>query len=453
MKFLNFLNSAVWGAPTLFIIFFTGLLLSLRTDFFQIRHLKKALFSIFAPKKSKSAHAMTPLQSASAALSATMGTGNIVGVAGAISLGGAGAVFWMWVSALFSMIVKFSEIVLAVRYRESLPDGSMCGGAMYYIKKALPYYLHFLSPIFAFCGMAAAFGIGNLAQINTLTGSVLSLCKEISPIVARSEFYIKLTVGAVCAALCAYVFKNDGRIGAFCEKIVPVMTVLYIFLTVGSILINLKSVPSVFKSIIEGAFSPAAVTGGAVGSVFTVMRFGMARGVFSNEAGLGTAPIAYACSDGDEITLGFFGIFEVFVDTVVVCTLTALTILCVGDVTYGADMSATLTLSSLVSVYGRGVIFVFCPIVCFLAFSSIIGWGLYGIKFASFLFGSKGKMVFLLLFCTACVVGAVFRADAVWTLSELLNGLMVLPNITALLMLSGKVAQITQKYDRQKKKD
>lgn len=444
MEILNKINSFVWGTPTLLLIFFTGVILTIRTNFFSLRHFGAAARQFFlGGKKSNGGTALTPLQSASTALSATMGTGNIVGVAGAIALGGPGAVFWMWVSALFCMTIKFAEIALAVRYRETNRDGSYIGGAMYYIKNALPHFFAPLATVFCICGVAAAFGVGNMTQINTMSASVSQFAKAIADISPRADFFIKLAVGIICAVACACVLKNDGTIGRFCEKVIPVMTVLYIGMTVGAIAINYAKLPSAVTQIFVGAFSPKGVTGGVVGSAFIGMRFGMSRGVFSNEAGLGTAPTAYACSDGDEVSLGLMGIMEVFVDTVVVCTLTALTLLCAGDITYGVDTASTLTLNALTSVYGKNIIFIFCPVVCFFAFSSTVGWGLYGTKFISFLLGDKSKNLFLVLFVIAMVPAAVFRADAVWVIAEILNGLMALPNITALLFLTNEVADIT----------
>ena len=455
MEILNKINAFVWGTPTLLLMFFTGFTLTLRTDFFQIRAFKAAIKTFFK-KGDKSGRdnqkkRLTPMQSASTALSATMGTGNIVGVAGAVALGGAGAVFWMWVSALLSMIIKFSEIALAVRYRETNPDGSYSGGVMYYIKNALPAYFAPLGKFFCICGAISAFGTGNLTQINTMSASVSQAARVLASLSPREDFFIKLSVGVLCAVLCGYILKSDGRTGQFCEKIIPVMTVLYITMTVGVIAVNFNKLPSVFLQIFKGAFDPKSVTGGAVGSAFISLRLGMSRGIFSNEAGLGTAPTAYACSDGDELSLGLMGIVEVFIDTIVVCTLTALTLLCVGGIDYGTDTASALTINALSTVYGKNVIFVFCPVVCFFAFSSVIGWGLYGAKFTAFLFGEDSKKGFLILFTLLMIPAAVFRPDAVWITAEILNGLMAVPNITALLFLTNEISDITHKFSVIKK--
>lgn len=448
MQILSKINSFIWGAPTILLIFFTGVIFTLRTNFFTIKNLRTAAKIFFKGDKKQNKTRLTPLQSASAALSATMGTGNIVGVAGAIALGGPGAVFWMWVSALFCMTIKFAEIVLAVRYRETNRDGSYIGGAMYYIKNALPRFFAPLATVFCICGVAAAFGVGNMTQINTMSASVSQLIRAVATVSPRVEFFVKLAVGIICAVMSAFVLKNDGSVGRFCEKIIPIMTVLYIGMTMGAIAVNYTKLPMAITQIFVGAFSPKGVTGGVIASAFVGVRFGMSRGVFSNEAGLGTAPTAYACSDGDETSLGLMGVMEVFIDTVVVCTLTALTLLCVGDITYGVDTAATLTLGALTSVYGKNIIFVFCPVVCFFAFSSTVGWGLYGTKFVSFLWGEKSRKPFLFLFIAAQIPSAVFRADAVWVIAEILNGFMALPNITALLLLTNEVAEVTYSYKR-----
>lgn len=441
--FLNKINSVVWGLPTIFLIFFTGVVLSLRTKFFQIRFLKTAIKTFFSPNKNDHGKKLSPFQAVSTALSATMGTGNIVGVAGAVALGGAGAVFWMWVAALFCMIIKFSEITLSVRFKEQSPDGTFVGGTMYYIKNALSKKFFPLATIFCVCGVIASFGIGNMVQINTISSTVSTLAKNIITLSPNNEFCIKLFVGVVCTALCIVILKNDLSIGRFCEKIMPIMTLLYVGITLTAITTNYKNVPFAFLQIVKGAFDSKSVTGGVIGSTFMAMRFGIARGVFSNEAGLGTAPIAYACSEGDEIQLGLLGIAEVFIDTIVVCTLTALTILCANDFRYGLTDSANLTFVALSSVLGNKIIFLFCPIVCFFAFSSVIGWGLYGTKFISFLFGPKAKAYFLFLFVGAIVPFSLFRSDTVWVLAEIFNGLMCLPNITAILLLRNQVVDIT----------
>lgn len=447
IEFLNKINSIVWGIPTLSLIFITGIILTVRTKFFQIRFFKGALKTFFNPPSTSKSKKMSPFQAVSTALSATMGTGNIVGVAGAMALGGPGAVFWMWIAAALCMIIKFSEIALSVRFKEKTQDDSFSGGAMYYIKNALPKKFLPLAIVFCICGAVSSFGIGNMVQINAISSCVGTFAKTFFNTSPQKDFYIKLIVGITCALLCSVILKNDLSIGRFCEKIMPIMTLLYVGITVIAIIINYKNIPFAFSQIFRGAFNTKSVTGGAIGSTFVAIRFGIARGVFSNEAGLGTAPIAYACSDGNEVQLGLLGIAEVFIDTIVVCTLTALTLLCAGNINYGVDSAANLTLDALSNVFGKNIILLFCPIVCFFAFSSVIGWGLYGTKFIQFLFGHKAKRYFLLLFITFIIPFSVFRADTVWVLAEIFNGLMCIPNITALLFLRNEVISITKNTD------
>lgn len=444
-EWLKAVNRAVWGAPLLLLLFFCGVILSIRTRFFQLRHSRDILKTLFKPPQGGG---ITPRQSLSCALAGTLGTGNIVGVAGAIALGGPGTVFWMWVCAVFSMIVKFAEIALSVRYRERMSDGTLVGGTMYVIKNALPRHFHFLSTLFAACGSVAAFGIGNLTQINTLSSGVLSMVRASGGLSAGAEVYIKLAVGVLCAVCLLAVLWSDAKIGAFCERLIPIATLLYFVMTAGVIFRYFYRLPQVFSNIFTAAFSPSAVTGGAVGSAFIGLRLGMSRGIFSNEAGMGTAPIAYSCAEGGEAELGLLGVFEVFVDTVVVCTLTALAILCVGGITYGQDQGATLTLSALVSVWGKGAVYAFCPALCLFAFSSTVGWGLYGARFVTFLLGAEAKKPFLVLFCLAALAGALFRADTVWLIAEILNGIMAIPNTMVLLLLSNDVADIAAYFGK-----
>ena len=428
------INKFVWGPPTLLLLLVTGIILTLRTHFFQIRGMGVAIRSLLSGHDTSDG--ITPLQSVSAALSGTLGTGNIVGVAGAIALGGPGAVFWMWVSAFFSMIIKYAEIVLSVHYRERLSDGTLAGGTMYVIKNALPHSYRFLATIFALFGVAAAFGVGNLTQINTLTASSVALLREYVLLHPDNEVYIKLAIGTLCAFLLFKALKSDRSTARFCERLIPIAALLYAVITLGAIIKNYRELPRVFAEIFTAAFSPRAVTGGAVGSAYVGLRVGIGRGIFSNEAGMGTAPIAYSCAGGTPRELGALGILEVFVDTVIVCTLTALTVLCVGDIPYGTDLGAALTLSALTAVWGRGVVLLFCPAVCLFAFSSTVGWGLYGTRFVGYLWGSRAVQIFKTIFPLACIAGALFRADTVWLAAEIFNGLMALPNTFVLLMLS-----------------
>ena len=447
-------NDFIWGVPAMACIIGVGLLLSVETRFIQIRKfgyaLKMTIGRIFK-KSEASSGAMTPFQSVCTALAATVGTGNIAGVAGAIAIGGPGAVFWIWISALLGMCTKFAEVTLAVHYREKNKHGDYVGGPMYYIKNGLSRRWHWLAYAFAFLGVFAVFGTGNATQVNTITTAINSALMNYKILDASSVGTFNLVLGIIIAILVgAILLGGIKRIGKVTEKLVPFMALLYVTLAVGVIVLNIDSVPEVFRSIFEGAFNPAAVTGGAVGYFFTSMKRGIARGIFSNEAGLGTGSIAHACADTDKpVQQGLFGIFEVFTDTILICTLTALTILCSGTaIQYGVDAGAELTISGFVSTYGNWVsIFTAIALCCF-AFSTILGWGLYGARCIEFIFGEKVIKPFMVVYSCIAIVGATADLGLIWGISETCNGLMAIPNLIALFLLSGKVAQLTRQHFR-----
>lgn len=372
-------NNFIWGVPAMICIIGVGLYLSIRTRFLQIRKfpyaIKTTIGRVFR-KREASDGAMTPFQAVCTALAATVGTGNIAGVAGAIAIGGPGAVFWMWISAALGMCTKFSEVTLAVHFRETNARGELIGGPMYYIKNGLGKNWRWLAALFSLFGVLTVFGTGNATQVNTITTAINSALLNYHLINEDAVSTSNLIIGIIIAILVATVLLGGvKRIGRVTEKLVPFMALIYIVLSLGVILLNLNRVPSVFASIVEGAFSPASVTGGVVGSFFLSMKKGVSRGIFSNEAGLGTGSIAHACADTKKpVKQGFFGIFEVFTDTIVICTLTALVILCSGTpVGYGEAAGAELTISGFTSTYGNWVsIFTAIALCCF-AFSTIIG--------------------------------------------------------------------------------
>ena len=447
-------NDFIWGVPAMACIIGVGLFLSVETRFIQIRKfgyaLKMTIGRIFK-KSEASSGAMTPFQSVCTALAATVGTGNIAGVAGAIAIGGPGAVFWMWISALLGMCTKFAEVTLAVHYREKNKHGDYVGGPMYYIKNGLSGRWHWLAYAFAFLGVFAVFGTGNATQVNTITTAINSALMNYKILDASSVGTFSLVLGIIIAILVGTILLGGiKRIGKVTEKLVPFMALLYVTLAVGVIVLNIDSVPEVFRSIFEGAFRPTAVTGGAVGYFFTSMKRGVARGIFSNEAGLGTGSIAHACADTDKpVQQGLFGIFEVFTDTILICTLTALTILCSETaIQYGVDAGAELTISGFVSTYGNWVsIFTAIALCCF-AFSTILGWGLYGARCIEFIFGEKVIKPFMVVYSCIAIIGATADLGLIWGISETCNGLMAIPNLIALFLLSGKVAQLTRQHFR-----
>ena len=445
-------NNFIWGVPAMICIIGVGLLLSVRTKFLQIRKfpyaMKQTIGKIF-DKKDASDGAMTPFQAVCTALAGTVGTGNIAGVAGAIAIGGPGAVFWMWISALLGMCTKFSEVTLAVHFREKNAVGDWVGGPMYYIKNGLKKHWHWLAFLFALFGVLTVFGTGNATQVNTITTAIDSALLSFNIIPESSTKVVNLVMGIIVAILVAMILLGGvKRIGRVTERLIPFMALLYIVLAFGVIILNIDRVPGVFHSIIDGAFHPASVTGGIVGSFFLSMKKGVARGIFSNEAGLGTGSIAHACADtGEPVKQGMFGIFEVFTDTILICTLTAMVILCSGiPVGYGADAGAELTISGFTATYGNWVsIFTAIALCCF-AFSTIIGWGLYGSRCMEYLSSEKWVKPFMVVYALVAIVGATMDLGMLWSIAETFNGLMAIPNLIALFLLSGTVVKLVKDY-------
>ena len=445
-------NNFIWGVPAMVCIFGVGLYLSIRTNFLQIRKfpyaIKTTLGRIFR-KRDASDGAITPFQAVCTALAATVGTGNIAGVAGAIAIGGPGAIFWMWVSALFGMCTKYAEVTLAVHYREINANGELVGGPMYYIKNGLSKKWHWLAYLFAAFGVLTVFGTGNATQVNTITTAINSALLNYNVISESAVSTSNLIIGIIIAILIAMILLGGiKRIGHVTEKLVPFMALLYILLGLGVILLNIQNVPAVFASIFRGAFQPRAVTGGIVLSMFTSLKKGVSRGIFSNEAGLGTGSIAHACADTKKpVKQGMFGIFEVFTDTIVICTLTALVILCSGvAVDYGKAAGAELTILGFTSTYGSWVSIFTAVAMCCFAFSTAVGWGLYGARCIEFLFSEKVIKPFMVIYSLVAILGATANLGLMWSIAETFNGLMAIPNLIALFLLSGTVVKRTKEY-------
>ncbi|MDR3884234.1 MAG: sodium:alanine symporter family protein [Dorea sp.] len=454
----NVVNNFIWGVPAMICIVGVGLLLSIRTGFLQIRkfpYAMKVTIGRMLKKREASDGALTPFQAVCTALAATVGTGNIAGVAGAIAIGGPGAVFWMWISALLGMCTKFSEVTLAVHFREKNAEGDLVGGPMYYIKNGLKKQWHWLAYLFAAFGVLTVFGTGNATQVNTITTAIDSALYNYGVISEQNVSTLNLVIGIILAVLIGLILLGGiKRIGQVAEKLVPFMAVIYIILAIGVVILNYRNIPTVFASIFKGAFSPASVTGGAVGSFFMSMKKGVSRGIFSNEAGLGTGSIAHACADTRKpVKQGFFGIFEVFVDTIVICTLTALVILCSGvPVGYGDAAGAELTILGFTSTYGSWVSIFTAIAMCCFAFSTIIGWGLYGTRCVEFLLGTRANRPFMILYALVAIVGATMELGLMWNIAETFNGLMVIPNLIAVFLLSGVVVRLVKEYfDREGK--
>ena len=446
-------NSFIWGIPAMVCIIGVGLLLSVRTGFLQLRKFPYAIKTIIGRifrKKDASDGAMTPFQAVCTALAATVGTGNIAGVAGAIAIGGPGAVFWMWCSALLGMCTKFSEVTLAVHFRERNKNGELVGGPMYYIKNGLGSRWQFLAVLYSLFGVLTVFGTGNATQANTIVTAIDSALLAYGSSLNSILPTVNLVVGVVVAMMVAMVLLGGvKRIGSVTEKLVPFMALFYVVLALGVVVINYRRFPAVLASIVGGAFDPQAFTGGAIGSIFLSMQKGVSRGIFSNEAGLGTGSIAHACADTRKpVKQGMFGIFEVFADTIVICTLTAMVILCSGvPVGYGSAAGAELTISGFTATYGGwSSIFTAVALCCF-AFSTIIGWGLYGSRCIEFLFHTD-KVVgpFLVVYSFVSILGATVDLGLLWSIADTFNGLMSIPNLIALLLLSGTVAKLTKEF-------
>ena len=446
-------NNFIWGLPAMVCILGVGLLLSVRTNFLQIRKfpyaIKTTLGRIFK-RKDASDGTMTPFQAVCTALAGTVGTGNIAGVAGAIAIGGPGAVFWMWCSALLGMCTKFAEVTLAVHYRERSDAGEWVGGPMYYIKNGLGKRWQFLAVLYSLFGVLTVFGTGNATQVNTITTAIDTALLEFHIVAEDILPTLNLIIGILCAMLVAMVLLGGiKRIGSVSEKLVPFMALFYVLFAVGVVLLNLPRLPFVIEEIFAGAFNPAAFTGGAIGSLFLSMKNGVSRGIFSNEAGLGTGSIAHACADTRKpVKQGMFGIFEVFADTIVICTLTAMVILCSSvPVNYGTEAGAELTISGFTATYGGWASLFTAVALCCFAFSTIIGWGLYGSRFAAFLFKTD-KIVkpFFVVYSFVAILGATLDLGILWGVADTFNGLMSIPNLIALFLLSGTVVKLANEY-------
>ena len=464
-EFVSFLNGIAWGPWMLVLLVGTGVYLSARVGFLQFRKfgyaMKNTIGKVFR-KQVAGEGEVTPFQAVATALAATVGTGNIAGVTGAIAVGGPGAVFWMWLSALFGMVTTYAEVVLAVRYRERNDQGDWVGGPMYYIKNGLGAKWKWLAALFSLLAAIAAFGIGNMTQVNTIASSIKTAIDAFGGNTAAATVVLfgqvvpvsSIVIGAIVAAIVALVlFGGIKRIGSVAEKMVPVMAAIYIICSLCVVCCNLGSVGKVFGMIFKGAFSAEAALGGAFGiAIMTTIQKGIGRGVFSNEAGLGSAPIAHAAtSETDPVKQGMYGIFEVFMDTIVICTLTALTVLCGAEsgvaIPWGKSAGTELIAAAFSTVFGTriGALIVAVGIGLF-ALSTILSWSLYGTRCFEFLTGGKGVKAFQIVFVLVVIIGATLELELVWNIAEMLNGFMAIPNLVALLGLSGVVIKLTKEY-------
>ena len=448
------LNTVAWLYIFLPCAIGGGLYLTIRNRWVQFTKLgyalKNTIGKMFSKQKAGEG-AVTPFQAVTTALSATVGTGNIVGTTQAIALGGYGAVFWMWLAALMGMVTKYSEVVLSIRYRERDAKGDWVGGPMYYIKNGMGSKWKWLGGLYCVFAALAAFGIGNGAQAKSIVGSLNNAIVAFVPSAAGASGTINLVCGIILASLVALIlFGGIKRIGEVCEKLVPFMSAFYILFTLIVIIKHISGIGHAFYLIFASAFTPRAVFGATSGIVLKqTVIWGMRRSAFSNEAGLGSAAIAHAAAETKgPVNQGLYGIFEVFIDTIVICTLTALSVIISGvDISWGVKPGSELITSAFATVFGMKFASLFVAIALMMfAFSTILGWSLYGTRCVQYLGGLKAAKVYRLIFVIVVVIGSVASIDAVWDVADTLNGLMAIPNFVALFALAGVVAKLTKEH-------
>ena len=450
------INGFVWGPVMMVLLIGTGILMTVRMGGMQFRRfghaMKNTLGKIFTKQEAAEGE-MTPFQAVSTALAGTVGTGNIAGITAAVTLGGPGALFWLWVTALIGMATKYSEILLAVKFRERNEVGDWVGGPMYTITKGLGSKWKWLAVLFSIFAALAALGTGNAIQSGNIVSSIDTVILAFNPEFGALST-VNLVIGLILAVAAAFVlFGGVKRLGSVTEKLVPGMAVIYIVACLAVIVFSAPALPAIFRDIFVGAFSPAGVTGGMVGSMFVVISWGMKRGIFSNEAGLGTAPMAHATSSETvPAKQALYGIFEVFLDTIVICTLTGLTLLC-GAYHGGVDLHiGTMGETNLVA-YSLGTLFtekggslIIAIGLALFAFSTILGWALYGSRCCEFVFGTKAIKPYYIIYIICTVLGATVDLGVIWDISDTLNGCMAIPNLIAIVALSGVVVKETREY-------
>ena len=428
-----------------------GLYFTIRTKGVQLRLFGESIRVV--SEKSDDANSVSAFEALMVSTASRVGTGNIVGVANAIAIGGYGAVFWMWISALVGMCTKYSEVTLAVKFRERNAQGDWVGGPMYYIKNGLGKNWKWLGVVFCIFGGLASFGIGNAVQVGNITDSINTAIQAFVPAAADSRTMINVVLAVILMIIVGVVLIGGiKRIGAVTEKLVPVMSAIYILACLAVVLFNITKVPHVFGMIFQGAFTPDAVTGGAAGiGVKLCITWGVKRGVFSNEAGLGSAPIAHAASsEPNPVKQGLYGIFEVFMDTIVICTLSGLTILLALDeaaLNYGVQGTTALNAQALGTVFGPkiGALIIAVGLSLF-ALSTILSWGLYGTRCWEFILGSKAIKPYQIIYTLVIIISATMELGLAWDIADTLNGLMAIPNLIGIIVLCPVVFKLTNEY-------
>ncbi len=452
MEWIRAIRDTLWGTPLLILLLACGVGMTLATRGVQCRRLGEALRLALGGRQSEGAEAgeLTPYQSLTAALAATVGTGNIAGVAAAVTLGGPGALVWMWVAALLGMATKYGEVLLTVHTRRKGPKGEWLGGPMYVMRKFLGGGGKVLAAAFCLFGILAAFGIGSGVQAGTVAETVRAAARDMDPDFSGAGA-VGWIAGILCAAAAALTLLGGvKRLGRITARLVPVMAGMYILACLGVLFLRREGLIPVLRDVFLGAFRPGAATGGAVGGVLASVSAGARCGVFSNEAGLGSAPMAYASSGGSPDTQGLFGVFEVFADTLVICTLTGLSLLASGvPIPYGVSGTAALNALALGRVYGPvpGSLFLAVCTVLF-AIGTILTWSLYGLRCWEYLFGGRGTWLYRILYILACLGGALAKPELMWVLAETANGLMCVPNLAALLALIPQVRRLSREAEK-----
>ena len=459
--FTGTLNTVAWLYIFLPCTIAGGFYLTIRNKGLQFTKfgyiMKNTLFKMFK-KQEAGEGAVTPMQALSTALAATVGTGNIVGTSQAIALGGYGAVFWLWLAALMGMMVKYSEVLLAVRYRERDAKGDWVGGPMYYVKNGLGKGWQWVGVLYCIFAGLACFGIGNLSQVNSIVGSIGNAVTAFTPLSESAHSTLNLVLGVVLAILIGFIlFGGIKRIGAVAERLVPAMAAIYI---VGGLIVIFSHAGNIipaFGKIFSTCFTPQAAGGAAAGIVLKeTIVWGLRRSAFSNEAGLGSAAIAHSAAETEgPVQQGMYGIFEVFADTIVICSLTALTIICSGiEIPFGVKPGSELITAAFATVFGQKAASLFVAVALTLfAFTTVLGWALYGSRCCQYLFGLKAATVYKAAYVVVVVIGAVASLNVVWDIADTLNGLMAVPNFIALFALSPVVIKLTKEYffDKAKK--
>ncbi|MBE6905843.1 alanine/glycine:cation symporter family protein [Marasmitruncus massiliensis] len=461
-SWINYVDGIVWGLPLILLVMAVGILLTLRTGVLQVRHLPKAL-KFMVKNEEGGTGEVTSFGALCTALSATIGTGNIVGVATALVSGGPGALFWMWMAAFFGMATKYAEGLLAIKFRKIEPDGHVLGGPFYYIENGMGKNWKWLAKLFAFLGAAAGlFGIGTFVQVNGITSSIQNFfdAGNVNTVNLFGRPYSwAVIIGGLIVTLCAGLVIIGGikRIASVSQIVVPFMAIIYVLICLIILIGNLSKIPAAIVEIFQSAFGLRAVAGGALGTMLIAMQKGVARGIFSNESGLGSAPIAAAAAQTKEpVRQGLVSMTGTFIDTIIICTMTGLSIVLTGTWNIGLEGVSVTTAAFQQGLPFNSNISSFILMMClvFFAFTTIIGWNYYGERCLEYFVNGKQTaiLIYRWLYIFAVFIGPYMTVEAVWNISDIFNGMMAFPNLIALIALSGVVVRETKAYFEQNTK-